>query len=318
MDSPPPAAELDVVFAGAGEFGLPTLKALLARHRVRAVYTQPDRPAGRGRKLTPTPIGQFVLDASANLPLHRTADLNAESLPKCDVLVVIAFGQKIAEYITALPRFGAINLHASRLPRYRGAAPIHRAVLAGETLTGNSIIRLAPRMDAGAVLAMSSVPIGETETTGELHDRLAIDGADLVLSVLDQLAAGTAVESEQDHSAATVAKKISREQTLLDFAQPAELLARTIRGFSPWPGCRSELVSPDGQVLRKLTLLRARPLAAHFPLLPGTLTPAGTVSTGQGTLDVLDLQPEGARPMPIAAYRNGHPWPAGATLRPIL
>ena len=167
---------LRIIFAGSGEFGLPTLRAIReARDEIVHIFSQPDRPAGRGRKLTPTPIALFAIENE--LPLTRTGNINNEALPEADVMVVIAFGQKIAEPVVNHPRLGSVNLHASRLPRYRGAAPINAAILAGETIAGNSIIRLANNMDAGAVLAQSSVPIGELETAGELHDRLAEDGA---------------------------------------------------------------------------------------------------------------------------------------------
>lgn len=311
---------MDVIFAGAGEFGVPTLRALLGEHNVVAVYSQPDRPAGRGRKLTPTPVAEFVLKEAASVPLTRTADLNAEALPPADVLVVIAFGQKIADHVTRHPRFGAINLHASRLPKYRGAAPIHRAILGGETVTGNSIIRLAAKMDAGAVLGMSELAIGELETTGELHDRLAADGAPLVLDVLKQLLAGTAVEVEQDHGAATLAKKISREQAVVDFATPAAEIARMVRGLYPWPGCRVEMCEADGKVVKKLTLVRARAVAAAEAGVgpeAGVIGTSGLLATGEGWLEVVEVQPEGSRAMSLAAYRNGQPWPAGARLRGI-
>jgi methionyl-tRNA formyltransferase len=305
------------VFAGSGEFGLPSLRALRERHEVAAVYTQPDRPAGRGRKLTPTPVGAYCL--GEGVAVVATADLNAETLPACDVLVVIAFGQKIAEWVTKWPTLGAVNLHASRLPRYRGAAPIHRAIMAGETVTGNSIIRLAEKMDAGAVLGMSEVAIGELETTGELHDRLAMDGAGLLMRVLDDLAAGTAVEMEQDHSAATVAKKISREQAVLDFSRPARELACMVRGLYPWPGCRVEVRGDGGDglaVLRRLTPVRARALPGSG--VPGEILPNWLVGTGDGLLEFVEVQPEGGRPMSISAYRNGHPWPVGGRLRGCL
>src|SRR5689334_18777973 len=153
---------LQLIFAGAGEFGLPTLEALVnAGHQIGLVVSQPDRPAGRGRKLTPTPIAQFALDRG--LPLERTDDINALPLPPADVMVVIAFGQKIAANVVNHPRLGSVNLHSSRLPKYRGAAPINAAILAGENITGNSIIRLAQKMDAGAVLGQSSIEIGELE-----------------------------------------------------------------------------------------------------------------------------------------------------------
>src|SRR4051812_45457948 len=225
---------LSIIFAGAGEFGLPTLRALIdAGHRIVQVITQPDRPAGRGKKLTPTAIGQLAIER--NLPLVRTENINAEKLPEADVMVVIAFGQKISQAIANHPKFGSVNLHASRLPKYRGAAPIHTAILAGETVTGNSIIRLADKMDAGAVLGMSQVAIGEVETTGELHDRLAIDGGKLMLDVLEKLSSGTATETRQDESQATLAPKLLRDAARIDWTRDAIHIARQIRAMHPWP-----------------------------------------------------------------------------------
>ncbi len=169
-----------IIFAGSGEFGLPTLRAILgAGHEVVQVVSQPDRPAGRGRGLSPTPVAAEAI--AAGLPLLRTPDINQEplneALPPADVMVVIAFGQKIADSVVNHPRLGSVNLHASRLPKHRGAAPINAAILSGDPVAGNSIIRLARKMDAGAVLAESALDVGELETAGELHDRLATDGA---------------------------------------------------------------------------------------------------------------------------------------------
>ena len=179
---------MKIIYAGSGEFGLPTLRGLLdAKHAVELVVSQPDRPAGRGRQLTPTPIAQFAIEK--NLPLLRTADINKESLPPADLLVVVAFGQKIAANLVTQPRLGSVNLHGSRLPKFRGALPVNAAILAGEKITGNSIIRLASKMDAGAILGQSEIPIGQLETAGELHDRLAIDGAILMLDVIEKLCA---------------------------------------------------------------------------------------------------------------------------------
>src|SRR5688572_19575603 len=170
---------LRIIFAGSGEFGVPTLTALLdSVHEIVQVITQPDRPAGRGRALTPTRVASLA--SSRNLPLIKTQNVNTEQLPSADLLIVIAFGQKIAPHIVDHARLGAINLHASLLPKYRGAAPINWAMIHGETVTGNSVIRLAQKMDAGAILAQSRLDIGELETAGELHDRLAQDGATLV------------------------------------------------------------------------------------------------------------------------------------------
>lgn len=307
---------MNILFAGSGEFGLPTLQALLvAGHTLGRIYTQPDRPAGRGRKLTPTPIGQFALDRG--LDLVRTSDLNSESLPPADLLVVIAFGQKISDEVANHARLGSINLHASRLPKYRGAAPINWAILNGETVTGNSIIRLAQRMDAGAVLGMSEVKIGEMETAGELHDRLAQDGAPLMLRVVEELQNGTAIETVQDESQATRALKLNREFSSIDWTGEAQQIARKIRGLYPWPGCRVQLRDEAGNVLNKLTLVRGRPGTASGSPPAGLVLGNHSVACGVGTLEVVEVQPEGKRPMPLAAYRNGHRWDAGVRVESI-
>lgn len=300
-----------LIFAGSGAFGLPALGALLdSDHRIVQVVSQPDRPAGRGRKLTSTPIAQFALEHS--LPLLRTGDINSENLRAADLMIVIAFGQKIAEPIVNGPRLGSVNLHASLLPRYRGAAPINWAIISGEAHTGNSVIRLAQRMDAGAILGQSRLEIGPLETAGELHDRLAEDGAALVLRVVNELAEGRATEMPQDESQATLAPKLSRESTRLDWSRPAEELARRIRGFYPWPGCRIRLIDATHQQAAHLTLVRARAGdTAGSPGMPGQIQADGSISTGTGALEILEIQPEGKRPMPTAAYRNGHPWGPG-------
>ena len=307
---------LKIIFAGSGEFGVPTLKAILdAGHDVVQTYSQPDRPAGRGRVLTPTPIAQFALDRS--LPLIRTENLNAETLPTADLLIVIAFGQKISPAVAHHARLGSVNLHASRLPKYRGAAPIHWAILRGETITGNSIIRLADKMDAGAVLGQSSVDILEAETTGELHDRLALDGAPLMLRVADDLAEGRAIETPQDESLATLAPKLSRKTSIIDWSQPAPLIARQICGLSPWPGCRVRLLESHGQEIARLTLLRARvtqPRAEN----PGDIGSEGQVGTGSfSAIEILEVQPEGKRPMTLADFKNGRDWNPGMRLESI-
>jgi methionyl-tRNA formyltransferase len=309
---------LTILFAGAGEFGVPTLRAIVAAgHRVPLVITQPDKPAGRGAKLTPTPVA--VAAGELGLAVLKTADINAETLPQADLMVVIAFGQKIGEAVVNAPRLGAVNLHASRLPRYRGAAPINWAILSGETVAGNSIIRLAKKMDAGAVLAMSAVPIGALETAGELHDRLSQDGVGLMLKVVDDLAAGRAVEVEQDHTQATLAGKLNREFAKLDFNRPADELALKIRGLSPWPGCRVKLVDAEGKLISSLRLVRARSAAGSAARSadgaePGVILADGTVATGTGAVEIVEVQPDGKRPMPLADFQRGHPWKVGMRL----
>jgi methionyl-tRNA formyltransferase len=308
---------LRIIFAGSGEFGLPTLTALhTAHHEIVQVFSQPDRPAGRGRKLAPTPISQFAIER--NLPLTRTGDINREPLPPADLMVVIAFGQKISDTVANHPRLGSVNLHSSRLPKYRGAAPINWAILNGEIQTGNSIIRLAQRMDAGAILNMSTLVIGEDETAGELHDRLANDGAPLMLQTIQQLATNTAREIEQDELQASKAPKLNRESSKIDWTHRAEQIARQIRGMYPWPGCRVKLVDQSGKELSRQTLVRARVHPSHSSVgSPGTVSAEGTIATTDGAMEILELQPEGKRPMPLSAYRNGHPWPPGARLESI-
>lgn len=310
-------SNLKLIFAGSGEFGLPTLRALKdAGHEIVQVYSQPDRPSGRGRKLTPTPISQFALEQG--LAITRTGNINAEPLPQADLLIVIAFGQKIADAVVHHCRLGSVNLHASILPKYRGAAPINAAIMAGETLAGNSIIRLAQKMDAGDVLAQSKIEIGELETAGELHDRLALDGAPLMLKTINQLADGTAVETPQDHSQATLAPKLSRETTRIDWNLSANQIARTLRGLYPWPACRFRLLDSSGAEINRLTLFRTRPAPSSSSAgTPGTISSDFSIHTGHGSLSVIELQPEGKRPMPLDAFRNGHRWEADFALESI-
>lgn len=309
---------LRVIFAGSGEFGVPTLRALReAGHDVVRVVTQPDRPAGRGRAMTPTPLAAAALEGGLNVV--RTADMNKDVLPAADVMVVIAFGQKIAEHQVRHARLGSVNLHASRLPRYRGAAPINWAIINGEPTSGNSVIRLAPRMDAGAVLGQSEAPIGELETAGELHDRLALDGAPLVLRVLEELATERATETPQDESRATLAPKLSRESATLDWARPAGEVSRRVRGLYPWPGCRVSLCDAEGAAVATLRLVRARPAPGDGSRWdPGEVMSNGFVQAGDGAgVEIVDVQPDGKRPMPLADYRRGHPWQAGLRLQSV-
>jgi methionyl-tRNA formyltransferase len=282
-----------------------------------AVVSQPDRPAGRGGSMTPTPVAAWVLEHLPGVPLLRPERVNAgevvESLraKPADAWVVIAFGQKLGRALLA-DRF-AINLHASRLPRWRGAAPIHAAILAGDAQTGNSVITLADRMDAGLILAQDSRPIAPEQTAGELHDLLASDGPGLVERVLAEHAAGRLTPREQDESLATLAPKLGKVDGWVDFADGAEACRRRINGLSPWPGVTAVF---RGQPLK---LLRARvadsPRSPHAA--PGTLAnpEAGVVACGGGsTLHLLDVQPAGKRAMPWADFARGARVQAGEQL----
>jgi methionyl-tRNA formyltransferase len=305
-------APLRIIFAGSGEFGIPSLTGLIeSGHDIVHVVTQPDRPAGRGRSLSPTPIARFA--AARRLAVTATGDINQEALPAADVMVVIAFGQKIGESIVHKPRLGSVNLHASLLPKWRGAAPINWAIIRGEQVTGNSVIRLANRMDVGAVLGQSRISIGELETAGEVHDRLAMDGAPLLVKVLEDLASGRAVERPQDEALATAAPKLSRESARIDFTRPAAAIASQIRGMYPWPGCRVRLLDSAMAEVGKVTLCRARAVDKSESN-PGCIDANARIGAGDGAVEVIEVQPEGGRPMPLSAYRNGHHWSAGMTL----
>jgi methionyl-tRNA formyltransferase len=302
-----------IIFAGSGEFGAPTLRAMVdAGHQVIHVFSQPDRKAGRGKILTHTPIASLALELG--LPVTRTPNINIETLPPADLLVVIAFGQKIAESVVHHARFGSINLHSSLLPRYRGAAPINWAIINGDDITGISIIRLASKMDAGAILAQAELPIGPTETAGELHDRLAGFAVPYMLDCVSKLQFGTAVEREQDHALATIAPKLSRATTVIDWNRPAGQIVRQINGLSPSPGCRVQLLDGEKEIAR-ITLLRTQPGSTNGE--PGAVQSDGTVATAAGSVAVLELQPEGKRPMRLSDFQNGRPWKAGMRLRSI-
>jgi methionyl-tRNA formyltransferase len=266
--------------------------------------------------LTPTPIAQYALDHS--LKLVRTGQFNSESLPPADLMIVIAFGQKISPGAVAHPRLGSFNLHASLLPRFRGAAPINWAILRGESQTGNSVIRLAQKMDAGPILGQSTRMIRELETAGELHDLLARDGVALVERVIEDLERGRAGERIQNESQATLAPKLTRQMSQIDWTRPAIETARKIRGLHPWPGCRVRLLDAAGGECAHLTLVRARPAVGEGPRwMPGEIMIHGEVSAGEEAVEIVDVQPEGRRAMSLAEYRRGHRWTAGMKLESI-
>lgn len=298
---------LKILFAGSGEFAAPSLLALRdAGHRIVQVISQPDRPAGRGREMTPTPIARLAEENK--LRVLKTANINEEKLEAADLLVVIAFGQKIAPAVVNHGRLGSMNLHASLLPKYRGAAPINWAIACGERTTGNSVIRLAQKMDAGAILGQSEVEIRELETAGELHDRLAEDGAKLLVKVVGELERGVAVERPQDDRLATLAPKLKKEDARIRWEDDSKAVARKIHAMYPWPGCRARLIR-NGEEAVRVTFVRARPLETSGR--DGVISEDGSVGAGMGSIEIVEVQPEGKKPMTLAAYRNGHPWESG-------
>jgi methionyl-tRNA formyltransferase len=281
---------------------------------VLAVVTQPDRPAGRGGKSTPTPIAAWAAQHLHAVPLIKPEKVNTPEVVQqirslaADAWIVIAFGQKLSKSL--LDGVFAINLHASLLPRWRGAAPINAAILGGDTVTGNTVISLADRMDAGLILGTSSRAIDPQTTAGELHDQLSADGPDLVERVLAEHAAGTLVGRPQDDSQVTIATKLSKEDDAIDFHQPADFLRRQIHALTPWPGITADLDTKPPQPLK---LLRAKALPnTHTGAEPGTILDprVGTIACGHGTvLQILDVQPPGKKPMNWTAYANGRTIP---------
>jgi len=245
---------LRIVFAGTPEFAAEHLKALLASpHEIVAVYTQPDRPAGRGQKLMPSPVKQLALENGLQVlqpPTLRDAQAQAElAALKPDLMVVVAYGLILPQVVLDIPRLGCINSHASLLPRWRGAAPIQRAVQAGDAESGVTVMRMEAGLDTGPMLLKVSTPIGAEDTGGSLHDRLALIGPPAVVEAIEGLSAGTLQGEVQDDSLATYAHKLNKDEARIDWSRPAVELERLVRAFNPWPVCHSTLSGEAVKVL---------------------------------------------------------------------
>lgn len=298
-----------IVFAGTPQFAVPSLKALLAsEYEVVAVYTQPDRPAGRGRKLQAGPVKRIAI--SHKLPVHQPPSLKKpEAIEefarlKPDLLVVAAYGLILPAEVLEIPSLGAINVHASLLPRWRGAAPIQRAILAGDLQTGVTIMQMVEQLDAGPMLLKKSTPIGPRETAGELHGRLARLGALALTEILPEIIAGTVSPEPQDESQATYASKITKEEARLDWQRSSWELERAVRAFNPWPVAHCRF---GDQVLR---IWRAEALDNELGAEPGTVVQARRtleVACREGGLRLLEVQLPGGRRMPAQAFVNAHP-----------
>jgi len=298
-----------IAFAGTPEFAVPALEALLDRGgEISRVLTQPDRPAGRGRQITESAIKRVSV-ANA-LSVEQPTRLNDKTClgrwgKRPDVLVVAAYGLLLPEWLLAWPVHGAVNIHASLLPRWRGAAPIQYAILEGDHETGVSIMKVEPGLDAGAVYSQSSIEIGWHDTSGLLHDRLASLGAELLCDSLAGILDGRLRPVPQDLSLVTYAPKVSKSDAPLDWLQPALSLARRVRAFNPWPICTAQV--GDG---RKLRIHDAVELPATSPAFPGEIVSMGRdgidVGTGDGYLRLIQIQPMGGIVMPAAAYLNAH------------
>ena len=304
-----------VVYFGSGAFGLPTLGALCDVHDVVGVVTQPDRPSGRGKVLTPTPVGGFAAERLPGVAVLKPERVNESGVRDmirgwdADAWVVIAFGQKLGRSLLA-DRF-AVNLHASLLPRWRGAAPINAAILAGDARTGVSVITLAEEMDAGLVLGSAGRALDPSLTAGELHDVLALDGVGVVLDVLERRVGGTLVGEAQDPALVTLAPKLSKADGWIDFLESAEACRRRVHGLTPWPGVGVVL----GGV--SLKLLRVGVEVCGHDAEPGVLLDLdGLISCGGGSgLRLLEVLPSGGRAMDFGSFARGRGVVVGALAR---
>jgi methionyl-tRNA formyltransferase len=307
---------LRAAFLGTPAFAVPTLdKLLTSDHNVCVVLTQPDRQKGRGRRIQPSPIK--VLAQSHGIPVFQPESLNElelfETLQdlRLDIGIVAAYGKLIPQSLIDVPRLGMVNVHASLLPLYRGASPVHRAVIDGATETGVCIMRVERTLDTGGVLARVTRPISLTETSLDVEQGLSIMGATLLVKVLDQLSVGTVNESPQDEQLATYAPRLTKRDGLVDWSLSAKSIHNLVRGLHPWPHAYSFL---NGT---RLAILRTKPAATVDNLEPGTVLQASketlTVATGYlGCLAIELLQADGGRPLTAREYLAGHLVQAGA------
>ena len=296
---------LSLIFAGTPDFSVPALEALIAsRHRVLAVYTQPDRPAGRGQQVTMSAVKQCAL--RHQLPIEQPPTLKdaaaVERLAQwsADLMIVVAYGLLLPKAVLEIPRLGCVNIHASLLPRWRGAAPIQRAIQAGDKETGVTIMQMDVGLDTGPMLLERVTPVGPRETAATLHDRLATLGAEAIVEAIDAIAAATATPRAQPQDGATYASKIRKEEASIDWTLPAIEIDRLVRAFNPWPIAETRW---NGQQLR---VWEASPLGIQTSAAPGTViatSAAGIdVATGDGVLQLTRVQAAGRKAMPAADF----------------
>lgn len=314
-----------LVYVGSGDIGLPTLRALLAardagRHELLAVVTQPDKPVGRHQLLQSSPIKTLAL--SGGLPvlqpdrLRRPEAVEALRMLAADVFVVFAYGQILPPAVLVLPRLACLNLHASLLPRHRGAAPIHAAVLSGDRESGLTVMYMDPGLDTGDALLETRLRLRHRETAGSLHDRLAALSPDSLLHALDLLEAGDAPRKPQDNALATYAPKLDKESGRIDWTRDHTALDRHVRGMNPWPGAFTTLpaVSDPGGRPRLLKVSSALPVR-RCAGRPGEVLRSGgrglLVAAGTGGLLLREVQLEGKKRLPIAEFLRGNPLHAG-------
>ena len=300
---------MKVIFAGTPEFSVPALQSLLdSRHKVVAVYTQPDRPSGRGRRTKESPVKKLALQAA--IPVFQPTGLNTADVQSVlhtlqpDLLVVVAYGLILPPGVLRIPRLGCVNLHASLLPRWRGAAPIQRAILAGDTETGVCLMQMEAGLDTGPLLACRRCEIGKTETGSQLHDKLAQLGAGLLADNLDALERGELSPQPQDAAGATYARKLDKTEALVDWSDTAGDIARKVRAFNAWPVAETRYRG------RQLRIWEAQSRTGEAGASPGTVISAGRagieVACGMGRLLIQKVQLPGARPVSAADFSNAN------------
>ena len=305
--------QLRLAFMGTPEFAVPSLAALIASgHDVVAVYSQPPRPKGRGHRPQNSPIAELAATHALEIRAPEKFDapaIEAFAALKLDAAVVVAYGLLLPKAILNSPRLGCVNVHASLLPRWRGAAPIERAILAGDKATGISIMLMDEGLDTGPVLLTASTPIEATTTAGELHDRLAQLGPSLLIKALDGLAAGTIIPKPQPTTGAIYAKKLKREEGAIDWRRPAAEIERAVRALNPRPGVWFDL---DGE---RVKLWAAAVVDSPRRAEPGSvLDAAPTIACGEGALRLLTLQRQGRAAMSAEEFQRGRALPVGTVL----
>ena len=306
-----------VVFFGTPQFAVPTLRRLLdSAHSVAGVITQPDRPRGRGQKITHAPVKALALERG--IPVYQPDRLKpaevADTLRawRADLGVVAAYGRIIPEHLLTIPRLGMINVHASLLPKYRGAAPVHRAVINGDSQTGVTIMRVVKELDAGGMFAKVTRPIGPDDTSDVVETALADVGAELLITVVEQLASGTAREEPQDETQATYAPRLTKEEGLIDWTRSASDINNRVRGLYPWPHAYTFFKGTRLIVLRSVVAVAGASVTSPGTILRAT-SDAIHVATGDGELAILDVQPEGRRAMRAHDFLLGHRLATGET-----
>ena len=302
------AQPLRIIFAGTPDFAASNLQALLkAGHQVIGVYTQPDRPAGRGRKLTPSPVKKVAIENNISVyqPLNFKEQSDRQTLNdlNADLMIVVAYGLLLPKAVLEAPRLGCINVHASLLPRWRGAAPIHRSLLAGDTETGVTIMQMDEGLDTGAMLLKKSCVITATETSGELHDKLAVIGAEALLESLPAIADQSIEHIQQDDSLACYAHKLEKAEGEINWNLPAEQIVRQIRGLSPWPVSFTRLNDATLRVWQAETTEQACSEAAPGQII-ATDKKAIYVAGADKAVKLLKIQLPGSKAMDTSAVLN--------------